>query len=165
MTLMQNDWNAIREHYKRVTPRIMAEIQCEWGIDAYEWDGVIFLTPIETWLWADIRECNAIFYPQYPVSRFFVDFANPKAKVAIECDGHAYHLDKAKDAARDRELEALGWTVYRFPGHVCRTESDEETGAVGESYRRMRQIVDRHMLSRDHIPEFIELNRMRMAAL
>lgn len=35
------------------------------------------MTPIERWLWADIRHADAVFYPQYPVGNFFVDFANP----------------------------------------------------------------------------------------
>ena len=47
-----------------------------------------------------------------------VDFGNPIAKVALECDGAQFH-DARKDAARDRKLAALGWTVYRVPGWQC----------------------------------------------
>jgi hypothetical protein len=116
------------------------------------WDEkpMINMTPIEAWLWADIRECNAIFYPQYPVGRVFVDFGNPVAKVAIECDGAEFHKDWRKDEARDTELARMGWTVYRFPGWMCKTESDEDTGAPGKAMALMREITERHRLCRDH---------------
>jgi very-short-patch-repair endonuclease len=108
------------------------------------------MTPIERWLWADIRQCNAIFYPQFPVAGVFVDFANPKALVAIECDGAAYHLDKEKDAARDARLGALGWTVYRITGADCAKEYDEETHTPSPGFQFVREIAERHRLSRHH---------------
>lgn len=147
-----NDWNRIRAHYARITPLILAERKNEWAVDAYDWDegkGMIHLTPIESWLWADIRNANAVFYPQYPVGRFFVDFANPKAKVAIECDGAAYHLDKAKDEARDELLGRMGWVVYRAPGWLCRTEFNPETGEPGKAAQFVNRIVHHHGLARD----------------
>jgi very-short-patch-repair endonuclease len=153
--LIPNDWNRIRAFYDVFGPRILAGERWEWAIDAYAWDewGGFNFTPIESWLWADIRNNNAIFYPQYPVASFFVDFANPLAKVAIECDGFHYHLDKEKDRARDEVLAALGWSVYRIPGHVCRTEQDEETGESSEAFRFVRDIANRHRLSRNHKPK------------
>jgi hypothetical protein len=119
--------------------------------DPYCWDrtpGVINFTPIEDWLWADIRQCGAVLYPQYPVLNFFVDFANPVAKVAIECDGHAYHLDKAKDAARDQRLTDSGWTVYRISGHNCKLECDEETGSPSLPLLFIKRICNLHGISR-----------------
>jgi very-short-patch-repair endonuclease len=151
-TFLPNNWSAIRAFYAEHHAAIMAEEACEWAIDAYAWDerGIIHMTPIEAWLWADIRECNAIFYPQYPVGRVFVDFGNPVAKIALECDGAEFHQDWRKDEARDAELERMGWTVYRFPGWMCRTESDEETGAAGMAMARMREITEHHRLCRHH---------------
>lgn len=147
---MPNDWKRIRTHYANWHDQIMAAGRNEWGCDAYAWDeGFISLTPIEEWLWADIRANDAVMYPQYPVGRVFVDFANPVAKVAIECDGAAYHTDKAKDAARDAGLHQLGWTVYRFPGWLCATDSHPETGALGEAHKRLAAICERHGISRD----------------
>jgi very-short-patch-repair endonuclease len=120
-----------------------------WAMDAYEWDnGMLQMTPIEAWLWHDIRHHNVILYPQYPVGAVFVDFANPVAKVAIECDGAAYHLDKAKDQARDAKLRANGWEVYRITGRDCRTEYDEETGKLGAASEFIRQIAERHSIER-----------------
>jgi very-short-patch-repair endonuclease len=125
MNLLQNDWDRLRAHYRQYADALEEQDSDEWAIDAYAWEtGMMQMTPIEAWLWADIRQANAVFYPQYPIGRFFVDFANPKAKVVIECDGAAYHLDKAKDAARDAELERKGWTVYRITGAECFKEFD-----------------------------------------
>ena len=124
------DWSAIRAHYRKAQALILAERKDEWAIDAYEWDGIVTLTPIEESIWTHIRTSSAIFYPQYPVGRFFVDFANPVAKVAIECDGAEFHKDKAKDAARDQALHAMGWKVYRVPGHICVRDNDHDTGRI-----------------------------------
>lgn len=150
MTFIPNDWARIRAHYAKNTPKILAAGRNEWGIDAYEWDtGMLFMTPIERWLWAEIRMVDAVLYPQYPVGRFFVDFANPCAKVAIECDGAAYHQDKAKDAARDQQLAAMGWTVHRIPGYACADEGDHEAGKIGAAYAFMRRVADEHGISRN----------------
>jgi len=154
MNLAQNNWSAIRAFYKSITPLILAEKPNEWATDAYFWDEgkkMISFTPIEQWLWHDIRACDAVFYPQYPVMNFFLDFANPVAKVAIECDGKAYHQDKAKDAARDKRLTDAGWTVYRITGSDCRKDSDEETGASSTPYRFIERICERHGISRNSL--------------
>lgn len=148
MNLTPNNWTALREHYSRLTPQIMAEKVNEWATDAYAWEGMVHMTPIESWLWQDIRECDCVLYPQYPVGRVFLDFANPKAKVGIECDGAAYHQDKAKDAARDKLLQDMGWTIYRISGSDCWTDSDSETGRMGRAGVFMRQIAVRHGLAR-----------------
>lgn len=151
MNMVQNDWNAIRAFYVALNPLILAEKKNEWATDAYCWDEgekIIFFTPIENWLWADIRQCGAVLYPQYPVLNFFVDFANPVAKVAIECDGAAYHQDKAKDESRDKRLTDAGWTVYRISGKHCRLECDEDTGAPSLPLLFVRRICDLHGISR-----------------
>jgi hypothetical protein len=144
-----NDWQAIKAHYQRVNTMILAEQKNEWAIDPYAWDnGMIRLTPIEEWLWADIRQLDAVLYPQYPVCGVFVDFGNPVAKVAIECDGAAYHLDKEKDARRDRMLGNDGWRVYRITGRDCRTEFDEATMTPGFAAKFVRLIGDWHGIRR-----------------
>lgn len=129
--------------------RIEAGPRDEWVVDPYAWGEYIRMTPIEEWLWADIRQTNSVFYPQWPEAGFFLDFANPAAKVALECDGAAFHQDKEKDARRDAKLKEAGWEVYRFPGWLCRTESDEETGAPGEAYQLIDAISRHHRIRRD----------------
>lgn len=75
-------------------------------------------TPIEYAVWQNIRSCNIPLFPQFPVKKYFIDFANPFKKIAIECDGKMFH-DQAKDFERDQCLKQEGWTIYRIPGHVC----------------------------------------------
>lgn len=146
-----NDWNRIRQHYANHAEMIMSGPACDWAIDAYAWDnGMIRRTPIEELLWSDIRQANAVMYPQFPVAGVFVDFGNPVAKVAIECDGKAYHLDKEKDRARDDMLARIGWTVYRLTGSECNTDSDPETGAPGLAARIVRAIANEHRICRSY---------------
>lgn len=150
-----NDWARIREHYRRNTTAIYAGGGDDWGIDPYAWDddcGIV-LTPIESALWEDIRQAGAVLYPQYPVAGFFVDFGNPVARVAIECDGAAFHTDRAKDARRQAAIEANGWTVYRFTGRECKKDSAEQVDAIGrtrlvvsDTAKQIRTIAERHRI-------------------
>ena len=145
----QNYWARIRAHYKRATPAILACEKNEWALDAYAWEalGAIHFTPIEEGLWHDIRAVDVVLYPQYPVLNFFVDFANPKAKVAIECDGAAYH-DASKDAERDAQLRAAGWTVYRISGRDCRDGVDMDSGQHTKAREFIQRISANHNIGR-----------------
>ena len=145
-----NDWNALRDLYAELTPQILATPRNEWVTHAYSWnegEQILTMTPIEAWLWHDIRTIDAVLYPQYPVGRVFVDFANPKAKVAIECDGAAFH-DARKDAERDARLAELGWRVYRAPGWLCRTDFDEKTMRISPAHQFVREIAEHHRIVR-----------------
>ena len=144
---LRERFKLIKAHYELYTPFIEGS-RDEWGIDPYAWDEPgtgISLTPIEQALWQDIRAASAIFYPQYPVGRFFVDFGNPAAKIAIECDGKRWHTDRIKDARRQEEIEALGWWVYRISGADCFTETEEsfdDDGMPVITISRARKFVD-----------------------
>lgn len=145
----------IRNHYKKHGPQITRSNA--WDLDPYEWDvsGTgISLSPIEQAIWMDIRAEGAVFYPQFPVGRFFVDFANPVAKVAIECDGAAWHVDKDKDAARQAEIERAGWTVYRISGKDCKTDTGpfydangDLVSSLGAARAFIKQICAAHSVS------------------
>lgn len=148
-----NDWDRIRAFYRENEANILSAGPGQWGIDPYAWDfeAGVRMTPIEFALWGDIRSLSAILYPQYPVGRRFVDFGNPCARVAIECDGRAFHQDEKADRQRQAEIESYGWTVYRFTGRECfldTKEVEDENGvsryAPGDTYLRMREIVERH---------------------
>jgi very-short-patch-repair endonuclease len=54
------------------------------------------------------------FRRQYPIDRYFVDFACREASLVVEIDGgqHAINLDY--DAERTEVLERAGWKVIRF---------------------------------------------------
>lgn len=153
--MQKPNWNAIRAHYDEIIPEILAERRNEWAVDPYHWSGVLTMTPIEDAMWSAIREVNAIFYPQHPIAGFFVDFANPVAKVVIECDGAAYHLDKEKDAERDRVLTDMGWTVYRITGRQCNQIGYPEIGRLGEGERALKMIVIGHQLTRNNSMDWI----------
>lgn len=47
---------------------------------------------------------------------FYVDWALPKDKIVIECDGSAWHKKEheARDLKRQKKIEDQGWTVLRF---------------------------------------------------
>lgn len=147
-------WNRIEAHYCAVRSDILAAGADKWGVDPYAWcDAGISMSPIEEALWSDIRAEGAVFYPQFPVVRYFVDFGNPAAKVAIECDGKSYHGDAEKDALRQRAIEADGWTVYRITGADCkrpdRYKEDAfgvERVSLGPARSLIRDIVLRHGL-------------------
>jgi hypothetical protein len=62
---------------------------------------------------------------QYPVKKekldalgrprnYFLDFALPDKKIAIECDEARWHSDKEREQERQNELECQGWTVLHF---------------------------------------------------
>lgn len=56
---------------------------------------------------------------QHPISRYIVDFAVVKARLAIELDC-AIHRDKAmEDVVRDNALAQLGWRVLRIESQTA----------------------------------------------
>lgn len=56
------------------------------------------------------------FRRQYPIDRYFADFACESLKLVIELDGRVHDGDDQQllDYSRQREIEALGWFVLRF---------------------------------------------------
>ena len=87
--------------------------------DPYFIDWTDVFTPIEAEVWGDIRSFGLDFVPQYPVGRFYADFADPTRKIVIECDGEAFHRDQVKDAKRDDFMRSQGWRVFRLTGREC----------------------------------------------
>lgn len=63
---------------------------------------------------------------------YFIDFVLKDYKIAIEVDGEYWHRNKERDLMRQKEIEAKGFTVLRFPGeqvrnrlHECSQEIDK----------------------------------------
>lgn len=160
-------WDEIRAHYRHHRAEIMASDRAEFGIDPYAWDRLIQMTVIEDWMWCHCRDLGIVVYPQYPVGQFFVDFANPRAHVAIECDGAAYHRDFDADKRRQQKIQAMGWTVYRFTGRECKEAN--EGGDSGGTRDRLQTIAAMHRLSKqsslteDHCAAFLEYEAPRQA--
>lgn len=117
----------IKQHYTEITPRIMGRLRGQWVApytDLVDWNRMF--SPIEEQTWMALRSFgHCPLYPQYPVDRFFLDFGNPKMKVAIECDGKEWHMDKEKDARRDKILLENGWHVFRIGGADCFRSCEE----------------------------------------
>jgi very-short-patch-repair endonuclease len=83
-------------------------------------------TVIEKALFQAIRESGRLPEP-VPQKKFekdgvtitIADFAYEEEKIAIYCDGFAYHAGKdklASDAMKRNELQAQGWAVLTFWG-------------------------------------------------
>jgi very-short-patch-repair endonuclease len=104
-------WTVIRQFYADMEPAILRGDR----IDPYALGLGDRMTPIERALWGEIRCYGLPFYMQYPVGRRFVDFGDPARQIAIEADGAAFHTPEG-DAIKNAELDACGWTVYRFSG-------------------------------------------------
>lgn len=125
---MIKDLNDIRKHYEVLTPKIYTSHAHRW-VSPYGWisNWPDLMTPIEFQTWQAIRTYGQIpLYPQYPVGKYFTDFANPNLGVAIECDGKEFHQDKEKDLKRDEDLFSMGYVVYRISGSDCfKTPSDD----------------------------------------
>lgn len=82
-----------------------------------DWNAVF--SPIERMTWGEIRGYGLPFWPQFPIGRYFADFADPIKKIVIECDGAKYHKDRERDRRRDSDMGEGGYVVYRVPGAVC----------------------------------------------
>ncbi len=147
--------SAIDGYYRQAWKQIRTVPAHQWALDVYEIDWTTYMTPIELALWGDIRQEGVVLYPQHPVGRFFVDFGHPVARVAIECDGREFHLDRDKDRARQAEIESFGWTVYRLTGRQCNQDSveveDPDSGGIsirpGEAQVLIREVAARHGLA------------------
>lgn len=66
---------------------------------------------------------------------WFADIALPAQRIAVEVDGEPWHgrLANGRDARRDSDLAAQGWTVVRVP----RPEADADPAAVAERVARL----------------------------
>lgn len=129
-----------RRNYRLKEKLVKAGVDAWDRADPYEiadWDSIF--TPIERALWWDIRANALPLWPQYPVGRYFVDFGNPVRRVAVECDGRAYHQDKEADAARDADLRRMGWTVLRIEGWQCKGVAPEYDPDMTEEEHEQRR--------------------------
>jgi len=72
-------------------------------------------SPLEDLMLEEFLEIGLSPKLQYPVDIFFIDFAFPDKKLAIEADGFKYHSPK-KDNYKNKRLAELGWKVERFAG-------------------------------------------------
>lgn len=113
----KNRWEKIQAYYELMHDEIIeSSKKGVLGIDIYQfdWDPDWTKSPPEFSVWCSTRDHALPMYPQYPAVGYYLDFADPHRKIAIEVDGAAYH-DHDKDIIRDRRLADNGWVVYRIP--------------------------------------------------
>lgn len=86
-------------------------------------------SPLERSVAGILRECGGSFVCEHPVHVdgrvFYVDFAFPHLRVAIEADGRRWHSDpKAfeRDRERHNSLTEAGWRVLRVTEQQVRCE-------------------------------------------
>lgn len=83
-------------------------------------------SPLEEKFHRHVASKNILLLRQYPVGKYFLDFAyfdnkssNPKFKIAIEIDGlkyHSYINQRENDYERQYFLMMNDWYVLRFTG-------------------------------------------------
>jgi len=138
-------WAEIREIYSGITDGISKSPANRYAVDPYFWCGTtIELSPIERIVWDEARAFGLVLYPQFPIDRFFADFASPAAKVVIECDGEEFHKDAAADRARERVMESLGWHVYRISGAARHRAMRGEGHRINEMDWLFNRICSEH---------------------
>ena len=75
----------------------------------------------------------------HPHGEFRIDLAFPAAKVAVEVDGWAWHVDVARfrgDRRKGNALVADGWTLLRFTWHDLTTEPARVVAQITHALRR-----------------------------
>ena len=70
------------------------------------------------------------FRRQLVIGNHIVDFACTKLRLAVEVDGGAHDGREHQDAQRDRELEALGWSVVHIPEQILFQDLEEAVRLV-----------------------------------
>jgi len=112
-----------------------------WGVDPHLVEWTAFMTPVELVVWRALRHQQIAAYPQYPVGRYFVDFAVPAAKLAIECDGSAFQRDWGDDGKRQLNLDRMGWSVMHIAGANCLASDGQASPALEQFATEVRSAV------------------------
>ncbi len=83
----------------------------------------------EARLWSELRNrrLNGFkFVRQFPIGRYYADFACREGNLVIELDG-SQHADSAYDRRRDEFMNVEGWSVARFANAAA---FDDMTGIL-----------------------------------
>ena len=71
---------------------------------------------LEKLMKGELENRDIKFTKQEHIDKFWVDFAIPDLKIAIECDGEYWHQDKEKEINRDNIIKSYGWDILHFTG-------------------------------------------------
>lgn len=97
-------------------------------------------SPIERRLYETLKISGYYVKKQYvvPPARYRINIALPQYKIAIECDGKAYHstpAQKARDRQKDAYLRRKGWKVLRFSGSMI-------NGSLVDAIKRIEEEIN-----------------------
>ncbi|MEK5107235.1 DUF559 domain-containing protein [Cytobacillus sp. FSL K6-0129] len=90
---------------------------------------------IEGRLFEALIDHGFIVNTQVKCGRYRIDLTLPNYKIAIECDGKAYHsspAQKAHDRKKDKFLRNNGWVVLRFSGRQINRELSKVIKRIDE---------------------------------
>lgn len=121
-------------------PGVIGYIQT-WRNRGKGGDGTWCESPIERRLYNVLASRGYEVKAQVPCGRYRIDLALPRYRIAIECDGKAYHSSrsqKAHDRKKDRFLRDHGWTVLRFTGSQINGKMAYVIRKIEESVARLR---------------------------
>ena len=97
-------------------------------------------TDAENLLWYRLRSRQLLdlkFRRQRPIGKYVADFACLEIGLVIELDGGQHLEQVAYDAAREEEMERLGFRTIRF----WNNEVLKETDAVMEKIRQVAEVL------------------------
>jgi len=99
------------------------------------------MSPIEVKLYNAMRREGLSPIPQFCIEGYFVDFAFPEARVAVEADGAAYHKGerRERDRRRDWVLRRHGWKALRFYGATIHERASNCAYVVKKEIQARRQ--------------------------
>jgi len=94
-------------------------------------------TRSEEWLWRRLSggKTGFSFRRQLVIADFIADFACTKVRLIVEIDGGSHQGRERHDAARDRDLHKLGWSVLRASDHDVLDDLDAVVFRIAERAR------------------------------
>ena len=98
------------------------------------------MTHAEISLWHHLRNRVLMGYKfrrQHPMGPYIVDFACLEKKLVVELDG-SQHCE-ARDAARTRNIEAMGYRVLRFWNNDALIQQQVMLAVIFEALNETRQ--------------------------
>lgn len=113
--------------------------------------GKVWMSPIESELYAAMVKEGLSPNPQYRIEAYFVDFAFLDVKLAVEADGQAFHSGDRRERDRKRDWilkERYGWTVMRFHGSTIHNRAANCAFVIKREYIARRHSKEERRIAR-----------------
>lgn len=104
-------------------------------------------SPMERWLYDYFRDCCLLPTLQFPLGPYFLDFAFPDHKIAVEYDGGVHLITPWKDKKKTKFIMAQGWRVFRVRRNKNQgilnydLEDNGEVSVTANLYRIVEHLV------------------------